>query len=88
MGRYAAKEGSSSDSAKPELFLISFDQMLKGAFHERNGRRIRQFGVTVRGSTMLVTSGDTVDRETYEALLAAKAIPLMGEPKQDTRGEA
>ncbi len=48
--------------------------MLKGSVHKRRKGPVRQYGVTVNGSTRLVTSGDTVDRETYQALLAAGAI--------------
>jgi hypothetical protein len=48
--------------------------MLKGSFCKRRKKTVRQFGVTVNGATRLVTSGDMVDRETYEALLAAGAI--------------
>jgi hypothetical protein len=56
------------------FYRIEMDMMLKGAFQERQGRRIRQFGVTVNGATRVVTSGDVVDRETYEALVAAGAV--------------
>jgi hypothetical protein len=48
--------------------------MLKGSVYMRRGKPIRQFGVTVGGSTRLVTSGDVVDEETYAALIAAGAI--------------
>ncbi len=67
-----------------ELFHIDFDMMLKGSIYRRRREVIRQYGVTVNGSTRLVTSGDTVDLETYKALLAAGAIrpaPNYGEDK-------
>ena len=48
--------------------------MLKGSIYRRRKEVVRQFGVTVNGSTRLVTSGDTVDLDTYEALLAAGAL--------------
>jgi hypothetical protein len=48
--------------------------MLKGTVSERDGVPIRQFGVYVDGVIRLVTSGDMVDRETYDALIAAGAI--------------
>jgi len=48
--------------------------MLKGSICNRRRQVVRQFGVTVNGSTRLVTSGDTVDTDTYKALLAAGAI--------------
>lgn len=56
------------------LYKIDFDLMVKGSVGKRNGKPIRQFGVTIDGSTRLVTSGDVVDRKTYEALLAVGAI--------------
>lgn len=53
---------------------IDFDMMLKGSVYDRPSGRVRQFGVTVDGSTRVITSGDFVDRETYDALLKAGAI--------------
>ena len=55
-------------------FIVSFERMLKGTVSERDGVPIRQFGVYVDGVIRLVTSGDMVDRETYDALIAAGAI--------------
>ena len=55
-------------------FLVPFERMLKGTVAERDGVPIRQFGVYVDGVVRLVTSGDMVDRETYEALITAAAI--------------
>ena len=48
--------------------------MLKGTVSERDGVPIRQFGVYVDGVVRLVTSGEMVDRETYDALVLAEAI--------------
>lgn len=48
--------------------------MTKGSIVKRRRETVRQFGVTVNGSTRLVTSGDTVDAATYNALLAAQAL--------------
>lgn len=48
--------------------------MLKGTITERGGVPIRQFGVYVDGVVRLVTSGEMVDRETFDALIAAGAI--------------
>jgi hypothetical protein len=59
---------------RPQMFQIDFDMMLKGSVYPRRRGPVRQFGVTVNGSTRLVTSGDVVDRDTYNALLAAGAI--------------
>ena len=60
--------------AAPSLYRIDFEMMLKGATIKRGKRTIRQCGVTVNGSTRMVNSGDVVDRETYDALLAVGAI--------------
>lgn len=59
---------------RQQFYFIDFDMMLKGSICKRRKKTVRQFGVTVNGATRLVTSGDTVDRETYQALLAAGAI--------------
>lgn len=53
---------------------VPFDRMLKGTISERDGAPIRQFGVYVDGVVRLVTSGELVDRETYDALVAAGAV--------------
>jgi hypothetical protein len=64
-----------------EVVRIEFDMMLKGSVYRRRGGNVRQFGVTVHGATRLVTSGDAVDRSTYEALLAAGAIRPAAPPQ-------
>lgn len=61
-------------AAQPELYRIDYDMMLKGSVVSRRGKPFRQFGVTVNGATRLITSGDMVDRKTYEALVAVGAI--------------
>ena len=48
--------------------------MLKGNICQRHHGTARQIGVTVNGATRLVTSGDEVDRPTYEALLECGAL--------------
>ncbi len=55
-------------------YRIDFDMMVKGSAYKRRSGEVRQFGVTVNGATVLVTSGDVVDRATYEALVEAGAI--------------
>ena len=69
----------------PEFYRIDFDMMLKGGVVNRRKGPVRQVGVTVDGSTRLVTSGDTVDRATYEALIKAGVIRPI---PSDTRPEA
>ena len=62
-----------------ELFLIQIDMMLKGNTYKRPQGDVRQCAVTVDGATRLVTSGDTVDRVTYDALILAQVIdPIPG----------
>ena len=64
------------------MVRIEFDMMLKGSVYRRRGGNVRQFGVTVHGATRLVTSGDLVDRSTYEALLVAGAIRPAAPPQK------
>ncbi|MBN2311114.1 MAG: hypothetical protein JXR94_19210 [Candidatus Hydrogenedentes bacterium] len=71
---------TADDPAAPAFYRIPFEAMLKGSVLTRRREQIRQFGLSLRGRVRLVTSGDTVDRETYEALLAAGAVrPLVPE---------
>lgn len=56
--------------------------MLKGSIYQRRKQTVRQFGVTVNGATRLVTSGEVVDRQTYDALVAAGAIRPIQETPQ------
>jgi hypothetical protein len=65
-------------------FTVPFERMLKGTVSERDGVPIRQFGVYVDGVVRLVTSGEMVDRETYDAMIAAGAL----EPDADYVPEA
>ena len=84
--RSVPSHGSSLEGEvdRPQLYRIDFEMMLKGSIYQRRKGPVRQYGVTVNGSTRLVTSGDTVDRETYNALLAAGAIqaPSTGMPPE------
>ena len=72
------------EGARPKFYHIEFDMLVKGNTVRRRGGAVRQFGVTVDGSTRLVTSGDTVDRRTYEALRAANALR---DPDTDRAGQ-
>lgn len=72
---------------QPEVFRIDYDMMLKGSIATRRGKPIRQFGVTVDGATKLITSGDIVDRKTYDALVAAGAVKPAYRPP-DAEGTA
>jgi hypothetical protein len=72
------------DDQKPAFYRIEYEMMKKGAQLHRRGRPIRQFAVTVDMCTRVVTSGDVVDRATYQALVAAGAV----ESPQDTERES
>lgn len=66
-------------SPETETFLIEREMMLKGAEVPRGNKIVKQFAVMVNGSVHVVTSGDRVNRQVYEALLEAKAIvPIPG----------
>jgi len=71
--------GDQPAGPKPSFYRIEFDMLKKGAVFQRRGKPIRQFAVTVNMSTRVVTSGEVVDRETYEALVAAGAVDLPAE---------
>lgn len=64
-----------------ELHLIEFDMMIKGSICKRPTGEVRQFAVTVNGATRVVTSGETVDQKTYEALLEDNALRLPPTPE-------
>jgi hypothetical protein len=75
-----------ADLGEREFYTIDFDMMVKGSIYKRRSGLIRQFGVTVNGATRLVTSGDTVDRATYRALLKAGALRTPEETPAGSRG--
>ncbi len=73
------KEPQPSEKDKPapppeKLMRLDFERMLRGNVIERPEGKVRQIGVTVDGSTKVVTSGDMIDRETFDALVRAGAI--------------
>lgn len=76
--------GASDPASEQQLYHIAFDMMVKGTTHKRRSGTIRQYGVTVNGSTKLVTTGEFVDRETYQALIAAGAIVDLKTGKQES----
>lgn len=67
-------EGPSGSPAPVNVYRIDFEMMLKGSVYERREGPVRQAGVTVDGATRIVTSGEMVDKETYEALVKAGVI--------------
>ena len=77
------RKSSKKDKSAPpseELMRLEYQMMLRGNVVERPEGKVRQIGVTVGGSTKVVTSGDLIDRETYKALIRAGAI----QPKAPT----
>jgi hypothetical protein len=72
--------GGGRNPAGPQLYRIDYDMMLKGSICKRRKGPVRQYGVTVNGTTRLVTSGDTVDEETYDALLRVGALRPVSPP--------
>ncbi len=66
-----------------EKIHITFDMFTKGSIFDRPSGSVRQIAVTVDGATRLVTSGDYVNRETYDALVNFEAIlPIDSLPKK------
>ncbi len=58
-----------------ETFLIEFEQMLKGAIVTRGRKKVRQCAVMVGSDIRLVTSGDTVSKDTYLAMMKSGYLP-------------
>lgn len=88
-GLFGNETGPSSPAESPaESYYIDSDMMLKGVKVNRHGKPIRQHALMINGCIKLVTSGDYVDKTTYEALIAAGAIvdprtPHVEEPMAD-----
>ena len=68
-------------AVEPELYVVAYENMLKGNKVSRRGKPIRQVAVVVEGTVRLVTSGDKVDRRTYEALIGAGVLPPPGQSR-------
>lgn len=67
---------------------IEYDMMKKGSHVTRRGVETRQYLIMVNGSVRIVNSGDTVDRETYEALVAAGVVaPPRTPPRERQPGD-
>lgn len=82
-GNDNARAGHASDG-----YLITEDLLVRGTVSMRRGRPIRQIGVTVQGSTVMVTTGDTVDQEVYDALVALGALAGCEPPAATHMGVA
>ncbi len=89
----AAARGTEAAVGGRRVVRIDFDMMLKGSVYNRPSGKVKQYGVTVDGATKVITSGDFVDRDTYDALIKANAIRPMSEaptpdaPPQIKRGQ-
>ena len=75
------KEGGARPAVEPELYVVAYESMLKGNKVLRKGKPIRQVAIVVEGTVRLVTSGDRVDRRTFEALIGAGVLPPPGGPR-------
>lgn len=72
------KEGGARPAVEPELYVVPYESMQKGNKLLRKGKPIRQVAIVVEGTARLVTSGDRVDRRTFEALIGAGVLPPPG----------
>lgn len=71
----SGESGTAYSSVEPELYVVAYENMLKGNKLTRRGRPIRQVAIVVEGTVKLVTSGDRVDRRTYDALIESGVLP-------------
>jgi hypothetical protein len=72
-----------------EAFVrIEYDMMRKGSHVTRRGVETRQYLVSVNGTVRIVNSGDVVDRETYDALVAAGVVAPPRGSQQGKSGGA
>jgi hypothetical protein len=62
---------------------IEFDMLLKGTLYDRSNGQVRQCAVTVNGATKLVTSGDVVGQDIYDALVEYGAIAPIPKKKSE-----
>lgn len=75
------KDSGARPAVEPELYVVAYESMLKGNKLFRKGKPIRQVAVVVEGTARLVTSGDRVDRRTFDALIGAGVLPPPGAPR-------
>ncbi len=58
----------------PESYYIGPEDLVKGSYVPRRRKKVRQFAVLVNTRVRIVTTGDVVEPEVYEALVAAGAV--------------
>lgn len=75
------KEGGARPAVEQELYVVAYESMQKGNKLFRKGKPIRQVAIVVQGTARLVTSGDRVDRRTFEALIGAGVLPPPSAPR-------
>lgn len=63
----------STEVATP-LHTVHLDMMQRGTYYDRPSGQVRQCSVTVDGATRLVTSGDTVPQDVFDALVEAGIV--------------
>jgi hypothetical protein len=62
------------DDIDSGFHTINFDMMLKGNLYERSSGVVRQCSVTVKGATQLVTTGDRVSQEIFDAMVQSGIV--------------
>ena len=66
---------------------IEYGMMQKGSHVTRRGVETRQYLIMVNGVVRIVNSGDVVDRDTFNALVAAGVIAPPRGPQQGGGGD-
>ena len=73
-----------------EYIFIADDMMLKGSPGMQNGTPVKRISIVVNGMIQLISTGDTVDRDTFNALLEMGAVcpPPAREPSSEGETES
>ncbi len=79
-GHHGSYTGYAAPKAAQETYLVTFEQMRKGAINRRGRKDVRQCVVMVGSDLRLVTSGDRVPRDTYLAMCKLGYLDL---PKEE-----
>lgn len=82
-GAPGGARGPAYPAVEPEMYVVSYENMLKGNKVMRRGKPIRQVAIVVEGTVKLITSGDRVDRRTYDALIGAGVLPPANLPRKE-----
>lgn len=66
-------DGPAATGASDYIY-IDYDMMVKGSPGMTNGKSVKRISIVVNGMIQLISTGDTVDRETFNALLEMGAV--------------